>query len=90
MARGENLLRGEGNSFPPGAALPEALYRLLAACAVLRRSGDKVRNRLAVPGYGYALSAFDDAEKLGQAGLGVGGLNLAHGQLQPGVLTMPF
>ena len=78
MAGGEYVFGGEGHSFPPGAELPEALHRLFAVCAVLRRSGNKVRNRLAVPGYGNGLPALDDTEKLGQARLGLGGLNLTH------------
>lgn len=90
MTRGEYLLRGECHSLPSGAELPESLDGPFAVCAVLRRSGHQVRNRLAVPGYGYSLSALDDTEKLGQARLGFGGLNLAHVQLQPVVLTVLF
>lgn len=78
MARGEYLLRGESHSFPTGAELPESLDGPFAVCAVLRRSGNEVCDRLAVPGYGYSLSALDDTEKLGQARLGLGGLNLTH------------
>ena len=55
MARGEYLLRGESHSFPPGATLAETLYRPFAVCAILRGSRNKMRNRLAVPGYGNRL-----------------------------------
>ena len=78
MARGQYLLRGESHAFPPGATLAEAFYHPFADCAVLRGSGNKMRNRLAVPGYGNGLSVLDDTEKLGQAGLSFSGLNLTH------------
>ena len=78
MARGEYLLLREVHPLPPGAPSPEALYSSLAACAVLRRGGDKVRNQLAVPGNGNGLSALDDTKKVGKARLGFGGLNLAQ------------
>ena len=78
MPRGQYLLRGKDYSIPPCAELSESLHRPFAVCTVLRRGGHEVRNRLAVPGYGNGLSALDDAEKLGQARLGVGGLNLTH------------
>jgi hypothetical protein len=90
MAGRENLLRGEFHALPPGAAVPEALNRPFAVGAILRRSGDKVCNRLAVPGYGNGLSALDHAEEFGQACLGFGSLNLAHFYLQPVVLTIPY
>ena len=78
MARGEYLLRGESHSLPPGAALTETLYRPFSVCAVLRGSGNKMCNRLAVSGYGNRLSVLDDTEKLGQASLSFSGLNLTH------------
>ncbi len=78
MTRGEYLLSGESHALPPGAALPEALYRSFAVGTVLRRSGNQMRNRLAVPGYGNGLSVLDHTEEFGQARLGFGGLNLTH------------
>ena len=90
MAGDEYLLRGESHALPPGAALPEALYRPFAVGAVLRGSGNQMRNRLAVPGYGNGLSVLDHSEELGQARLGFGGLNLTHIRLQPVVLTILF
>ena len=78
MARGEDLLRGEVHPLPPGAQSPEALHSPLAACAALRRSGNEVRNQLAVPGYGNGLPALDETKKFGKARLGFGGLNLTQ------------
>ncbi len=78
MTRGEYLLSGESHALPPGAALPEALYCSFAVGTVLRRSGNQMRNRLAVPGYGNGLSVLDHTEEFGQARLGFGGLNLTH------------
>ena len=78
MAGGKYLLSGESHALPPGAALPEALYRSFAVGAVLRRSGNQMRNRLAVPGYGNGLSVLDHSEEFGQPRLGFGGLNLTH------------
>ena len=90
MARGEYLLCGKSHALPPGAALPETLYRPFAVGAVLRRSGNQMRNRLAVPGYGNSLSVLDHTEEFGQARLSLGGLNLTHMLLQPVVLTILF
>ena len=78
MARGEYLLGGESHALPPGAALPEALYRPFAVGAVLRRSGNQMRHRLAVPRDGNGLSVLDRPEEFCQARLGFGGLNLTH------------
>ena len=78
MSRGEYLLRGECHALPSDAALPEALYRPFAVGAVLRRSGNQMRNRLAVPGYGNGLSVLDRTEEFGQTRLSFGGLNLTH------------
>ena len=78
MTRGEYLLSRESHALPPGAALPETLYRSFAVGTVLRRSGNQMRNRLAVPGYGNGLSVLDHTEEFGQARLGFGGLNLTH------------
>ena len=90
MARGEYLLGGESYALPPGAALSEALYRPFAVGAVLRRSGNQMRNRLAVPGYGNGLSVLDRSKEFCQACLGFGGLNLTHISLQPVVVTIPW
>ena len=90
MARREYLLRGESNTLPSGAVLPEALDGPFAVGAVLRGSGNQMRNRLAVPGYGNGLSVLDHTEEFGQTRLGFGGLNLTHMWLQPIVLTIPF
>ena len=78
VAGGEYLLSGERHALPTGAALPEALYGSPAVGAVLRGSGNQVRDRLAVPGYGNRLPVLDHSEELGQARLGFGGLNLTH------------
>ena len=78
MARGEYLIRREGNPPPPSAALPEPLYRLFPVSAVLSASGNQVRNRLAVSGYGNGLSVLDRPKEFGQARLCFGSLNLTH------------
>ena len=65
MARGENLIRREGNASPRGAALPEPLYRLFPVGAVLNASGNQVRYRLPVPGYGDGLSMLDRSKEFG-------------------------
>ncbi len=90
MARGEYLIRREDNAPPHSAPLPEALYRLLAVGTVLRRSGNQMRNRLAVPGYGNGLSVLDRPKEFGQTRLGLGSLNHAHVRIQPVVLTILF
>ena len=78
MTRGEYLLCGESHALPPGSALPEALHRPFAVGAALRRSGNEMRNLLAVPGDGNGLTTLDRPEEFGQACLGFGSLNLTH------------
>ena len=90
MARCEYLIGREGNTPPPGSALPEPLYRFCSAGAILSASGNQVRNRLAVPSYGDSLSMLDGPKEFGQARLGFGSLNLTHIWLRPVVLTIPF
>ncbi len=70
VARGEYLIRGEGNAPPAGAALPETSYRPLAVGLVLGVGGNQVRNGLAVPGNGNRLSVLHCTEEFGQARLG--------------------
>ena len=78
MARGEYLIRREGNAPPPSAVLPEPRYRPFPVGAVLSASGNQVRNRPAMSGYGNGLSVLDCPEEFGQARLGFGSLNLTH------------
>ena len=78
MARGEYLIRREGNGPPSGAALPEALHSPFAVGAVLSAGGNQVRNRLPVPGYGNGLPVLDRPEEFGQVRLGFGSLNFTH------------
>ena len=78
MARAEYLICREGNAPPPSAALPEPLYRPFPVGAVLGASGNQVRNRFAVSGYGDGLTMLDRTEEFGQARLGFGSLNLTH------------
>ena len=78
MARGEYLIRREGNAPPADAALPEARYRSLAMGAVLCVGGNQMRNGFAVPGNGHRLSVLHCTEEFGQTGLGFGRANLTH------------
>jgi hypothetical protein len=65
MAQGKYLVRGEGNTLPPGAALPELFNRLLPVEAILGGSGNQVGNSLAMPSYGDGFSVLDHSEEFG-------------------------
>ena len=55
----EYLFRGEVDTPPPCSALAESLHRRFSTRAVVRTGGQKVRDHLAVPGYGNGLSMLD-------------------------------
>lgn len=90
VARGEYLVRGEGNAPPAGTALLEALHRSLAVGAGLGVGGNQVRYRFTVPRYGEGLSVLHCPQEFGQAGFGFSSLNLTHVTNQPVVLTILF
>ena len=78
VARGEYLGGRESNASPPGASLPEPLYRLLTAGTVLSGGGHQVCNGFTVPGYRYGFSMLDRPKEFRQAYLGLSSLNFAH------------
>ena len=82
MARCEYLLRRERYALPPGAALPEALYRPSRLARSCTGAGNQMCNWLAVPGYGNCLSALDHTEEFGQARLSFGWLE-SHAYVTP-------
>ena len=90
MPGSKYLFGGESDAPPRRAALSEAFHCLLACGAVLRKSRDQVRDRLAVPRYGNGLPVLDRPEEFGQAHLGFGSSNFTHIDFQPVVLTIPF
>jgi len=87
IARSQYLCRRHSDAAPPRATLPEALYRQLTGVAFLHMSRHQMGYRLAVARDGNGLAALDHAQKVCKTCLGLGGLDLFHGNIKPVNIT---
>ena len=78
MASGQNFLARHSGGSPGGSQLQKPVNRCVPLGLLLVASGNQVGDGLPVPGDGDRLALLDVPQDLGEARLGIGGLNFSH------------